>query len=434
MHANATSVSCFILLIGANYLSLKAAEPEPASKDEAYAEISQLIQDYEQLAEKYYKVVPADGADESDMSLTDEQWLAEGREIESRATNPDSMLPGFLAFAQEYSGSPHALDALAFVMRRSGYKWNMAEQAIDLVLKAHLDDPRVVHVFDRLSGEFPTKKTEFLLRHAYMNSSDQTIQAAAGVCLARYLSNLGRLHRLTNQINKKEKLLNYERSWKIHITSYLRKHFPYDREKVQAEAERILLDVIDNHSDVEASDWTLSGTGRFFLETTPFPNPKTYGDLAKAALRELNSLTPGKKALDIDAEDAMGNRFRLSDYQGKVVLLTFSANWCGGCVELYPLQRRLVEKFRDKPFALLSVSQDKSVDSLQASLESGEITWRCWWDGYDGPIRNAWNNNGVPAMILLDAQHIVQDVLLNRFTKQEEFEIEIAKLLPKESP
>jgi thiol-disulfide isomerase/thioredoxin len=120
------------------------------------------------------------------------------------------------------------------------------------------------------------------------------------------------------------------------------------------------------------------------LRPDPYPHPKTFGDLASSLLFELKNIAPGKTAPDIIGTDADGKTFRLSDYKGKVVLLTFSADWCGSCVELYPMERKLVEKFRNKPFALLSVSEDEKIDTLRASLASGEITWRCWYDGEDG--------------------------------------------------
>lgn len=148
---------------------------------------------------------------------------------------------------------------------------------------------------------------------------------------------------------------------------------------------------------------------------------------------ELNSLTPGKKAPNIRGTDADGKPFELSDYKGKVVLLTFSANWCGGCVELYPLERNLISKFHNKPFVLLSVSSDESIETLQASTASGKITWRCWWDGKSGPISTAWNLGGIPTIILLDHQHVIQDVMLSRYTLQEDFEKEIAQLVAKAS-
>lgn len=102
--------------------------------------------------------------------------------------------------------------------------------------------------------------------------------------------------------------------------------------------------------------------------------------------------------IDIPGRGGLGNQFRLSDYRGKIVLLTFSANWCGSCVELHPWQRNLVEKYRDEPFVLLRVTRDETVDTLRASAKSGKITWRCWWDGLDGPIRDAWNCEGIPGL------------------------------------
>ena len=216
--------------------------------------------------------------------------------------------------------------------------------------------------------------------------------------------------------------MNYERFWQLVVTPYVDKNFPIDEDKNSAEIERLLAQVIEKYSDVQATDWKTSGPSRVFLQPLPYPQPKTYGDLAKSMLFELNNIVPGKQAPEIEGKDADGKRFRLGDYRGKVVLLTFSADWCGGCVALYPLERNLVEKFRDQPFVMLSVSRDEKIDTLKSTIASGDITWRCWWDGGDGPIRNAWNNRGIPSIILLDDQHIIQAVALNRHSSQEEFE------------
>ena len=163
---------------------------------------------------------------------------------------------------------------------------------------------------------------------------------------------------------------------------------------MSAEIERVANLVIDDYSDIAAVNWKWSGPNRAFLQSTAYTPPKTYGEMAKSLLFELDRLAPGKQAPEIEGTDAAGNRFRLSDYRGKVVLLTFSADWCGGCVELYPLERSLVEKFRDQPFVLLSVSMDEKIETLKAATAAGDITWRCWWDGLHGPIHAAWNSPG----------------------------------------
>ena len=44
-------------------------------------------------------------------------------------------------------------------------------------------------------------------------------------------------------------------------------------------------------------------------------------------------------APEIEGKDADGDAFKLSDYRGKVVVMTFSGNWCGPCRAMYPDER-----------------------------------------------------------------------------------------------
>jgi thiol-disulfide isomerase/thioredoxin len=146
-----------------------------------------------------------------------------------------------------------------------------------------------------------------------------------------------------------------------------------------------------------------------------FPNPPPAGQdqtVAELALRELNKLrhlSVGQPALEIDGQDAEGDRFKLSDYRGKVVVLTFSGNWCGPCRGMYPEERKLVERLRGEPFALLSVNTDEDRQTLRKSIKEGEITWRCWWDGgTDGPIRKSWGIDSFPTVLVLDKEGVIR--------------------------
>ena len=427
-------------LLASNIWSAEPAR-ETVASDPVAAELEELATEYQKIARERDRAVPPDGAELSDQDLSDEQWLKQIREKDARIPDPDDvMLPRFLSLAIAHPESPCAFDALAFVVRRGGPQtgdvlgksWQLKERALDEVAKHQMDDPRIVHLLDSLSGSLPSPKTEAFFRQSYEHHPQATVRAAAGLNLAKYLNTTRQCLNRSARIEAKPRPLNNERFWKIVVIPYL-KGFRYDKDRLSAEITRVLADVVDQYSAVNATDWKLTGTGRVFLQTEDFSQPTTYGDLAKRLQFELSNIVPGKQAPDIAGADAEGKPFQLSDYRGKVVLLTFSADWCGGCVELYPLERKLVEKYRDEPFVLLSVCRDESVETLKAASAQGKITWRCWWDGIEGPIYRDWNSPGAPTLFLLDHEGVIQDVHLNRFTPQDEFEQVIGALLKKVS-
>ncbi len=76
---------------------------------------------------------------------------------------------------------------------------------------------------------------------------------------------------------------------------------------------------------------------------------------------------------------------------------------------MYPHERGLIERLKDKPFVLLSVNTDEGKETLRKSIKSGEITWRCWCDGGSGgPISTKWGVDAVPTVYLLDAEGVIR--------------------------
>lgn len=63
------------------------------------------------------------------------------------------------------------------------------------------------------------------------------------------------------------------------------------------------------------------------LLVAPEGPPARLGDLAAPPLFEFKYLSVGKTAPDIEGEDIDGVKFKLSDYRGKVVLLSFWGDW-----------------------------------------------------------------------------------------------------------
>jgi peroxiredoxin len=135
---------------------------------------------------------------------------------------------------------------------------------------------------------------------------------------------------------------------------------------------------------------------------------------AKAvAGRVVNALTVGKKAPEIAGADLDGRPMRLTDFQGRVVLLVFSGDWCGICRSEYPYERFLQELYRNWPFAIVSVNSDPDVASAKRAMAANGLMFRSWWDGAasaSGTIATAWGVDGWPTTYLIDANGTIRFV------------------------
>jgi peroxiredoxin len=147
-------------------------------------------------------------------------------------------------------------------------------------------------------------------------------------------------------------------------------------------------------------------------------HPDTAG-LVEATRRTVRGFTLGKKAPDIVAADLDGSTFKLSEYRGKVVVLAFSADWCGICRAEYPYYRLLLELYRDWPLAVLGVDGSTDVTAAKQIKSDQRLPYRSWWDGggattKDGPIAKAWNVRGWPTTYVLDHEGIIRFVDVRR--------------------
>lgn len=73
----------------------------------------------------------------------------------------------------------------------------------------------------------------------------------------------------------------------------------------------------------------------------------------------------GERATDFTLRDINGKEVSLSDFEGKVVLMSFWATWCGPCkVEMAHLSD-IYKELKDDGFVVLSVSSDDARTASQ---------------------------------------------------------------------
>ena len=134
---------------------------------------------------------------------------------------------------------------------------------------------------------------------------------------------------------------------------------------------------------------------------------RSLAELARPQLSELQRLTIGKVAPEIDGYDLDGRPMKLSDYRGQVVTLLF---WSAPCTGEYEVRefRRLVEQMDGKPFVLLGIHADDDTERAKAAAEKYQMTWRSFQDAREGPISKTYNIHGWPTIYVMDRKGVIR--------------------------
>ena len=117
-----------------------------------------------------------------------------------------------------------------------------------------------------------------------------------------------------------------------------------------------------------------------------------------------------------------GHKVKLSDLRGKVVMLQFTASWCGVCRKEMPfIESDIWQKHKANPnFALYGVDRDEPVETVKAFAEKTGVTYPLALDpGADHFAKYADRKAGITRNVLIDKTGKI--VMLTRLYNEEEF-------------
>jgi len=321
------------------------------------------------------------------------------------ATQP-ARIARFMELVRDHPADHEAVDALVWVSKMSPWppsepQTREGDEARSILARDHILSPRISialpGVLETASG---SESAERLYREALAHSPHRDVQGRACFWLALYLKGqAGWIRELKMEVGNKVRAPGardarflVRKRWGEAALERLEKKNP---EFVAGEAEALFERALAKYADVSAFGYTDS--------------LGSIGEAARTELRSIREFAVGQVAFEIEGEDIDGKRFKLSDHLGRVVVLTFSGNWCGPCRAMYPHERRMVERLKDKPFVLLSVNTDHDKATLRKAIAGGEITWRCWCDGgTTGPITTKWLVKEFPATYVVDHKGVIR--------------------------
>ena len=130
----------------------------------------------------------------------------------------------------------------------------------------------------------------------------------------------------------------------------------------------------------------------------------------------------GDEAPDFEMTLTDGRQMKLSDLRGKVVMLQFTASWCGVCRKEMPfIERDIWQKHKDNAsFALYGIDRDEPLARVQAFVKQTKVTYPMGLDpGADIFAKYAEREAGITRNVLIDKEGKI--VLMTRLYNEEEF-------------
>lgn len=140
----------------------------------------------------------------------------------------------------------------------------------------------------------------------------------------------------------------------------------------------------------------------------------------------------GDIAPDFEINMINGKSLKLSDLKGKVVMLQFTASWCGVCRKEMPfIESEIWQVHKNKDFMVIGIDRDEPLDKVKMFVEKTGITYPMALDpNADIFALHADIEAGVTRNAIINKEGKI--VYLTRLFNREEFDnmkTEIEKLL-----
>ena len=132
----------------------------------------------------------------------------------------------------------------------------------------------------------------------------------------------------------------------------------------------------------------------------------TFGPAQQPALAQAQYLHPMDNkplAKDFELPDLEGQKVRLSDFKGKVVLVNFWATWCPPCRKEIPSMQRAWDILKNKNVMLLAIHVGGNEDQVWTFLTDFGVEFPVLLDARS-KVSRTWPMMGLPVSFVIDPE------------------------------
>lgn len=127
-------------------------------------------------------------------------------------------------------------------------------------------------------------------------------------------------------------------------------------------------------------------------------------------------------AKDFDLKDLNGKEYKLSDYKGKIVIMTFWEVRCSYCKQEIPILNEMYEEFKDQDdVAFLAICSAEKDETVRKYLTDNELTLNVPLDT-DAKVYYDYGTKVIPNNYILNKDGSVYDHIIGPISKDQIYE------------
>ena len=111
-----------------------------------------------------------------------------------------------------------------------------------------------------------------------------------------------------------------------------------------------------------------------------------------------------KNVRKLTLRNLQGNKARLGDYQGRIVVLNFWATWCGPCKEELPRFGKMADQYaaQNVAFVLASIDEQRKLEAVRDFVAQQKLSLPVLVGADVDLLEQLSGTNVVPATLIID--------------------------------